>query len=417
MSRRSVSGKMDLRVAQHLCRPGATDLIAAATARQPTDASLLADLTALRREYSPELAAAALELVMLRRRAAAKFSRADRMFFTRPALEQASGECIATYRAQRYRRIGAQRVADLGCGIGGDALALAAHGVVLGVDLDPVRLVLARENCRVYGREDRFQPLLADLSAWRPAGVDALFFDPARRRADGRRIHSVKGYHPPLSIIERWLPRVPNLGVKISPAVDYEELPPQAEVEFISEAGTVKEAALWFGELRTDAGRRATLLPAGETLTDEEMPDSIPLSEPRAFLYEPDGAVIRAHLVAVLAARLNASQLDPDIAYLTADTLVSTPFARAFQIEEYHPFQLKRLRARLRELKVGRVVIKKRGSPLDPADLARRLRLQGDEERILFLTHLDGKPVVLIGWPVGQGSGNSHSTIEERLVF
>lgn len=379
-----------------LLSPAGQILLAEALARQPTEASLLADLTALRQRYSPEQASAALETVHLRRRAAHKFGRAEAMYFTRAALEQASGERIASYRAERYRAMGARRVADLGCGIGGDSLALVAGGQVLGVDRDELRLAMARVNCSTGGQGANFQPLLADLHEWLPVGVDALFFDPGRRTADGRRIYSVAGYRPPLAIIERWLPHVPHLGVKVSPGVDYAELPAGAEVEFISEKGTVKEAVLWFGDLRTGAGRRAMLLPGRETLTDE-LHAPIAVTPPRAFLYEPDGAVIRAHLVEQLAGRLDASKLDPDIAYLTTDTFVSTPFARGYLLESYMPFNLKKLRAHLRELRVGRVVVKKRGSPLDPMELVKRLKLRGSEERILFLTHLDGRPSVLIG--------------------
>jgi len=186
------------------------------------------------------------------------------------------------------------------------------------------------------------------------------------------------------------------LGVKISPGVDYAELPPGAEVEFVSEKGMVKEGVLWFGDLSTGVGRRATLLPGRETLTDEAHPP-IPVTVPGAYLYEPDGAVIRAHLVEQLAARLGATKLDPDIAYLTADELTLTPFARAYAIDESMPFSLKRLRSRLRALGVGRVVVKKRGSPISPSELIRKLKLRGDQERTIFLTHLDGQPSVLIG--------------------
>jgi hypothetical protein len=273
---------------------------------------------------------------------------------------------------------------------------------VLGIDHDELRLAIAEANCSVWGRGANFEPLLADLLGWSPTGVDALFFDPGRRTADGRRIHSVSHYRPPLEVIYRWLPQVPRLGVKISPGVDYSELPASAEVEFISERGVVKEAVLWFGDLRTRAGRRATLLPGRETLTDEPH-EGIAVTPPRAYLYEPDGAVIRAHLVEQLAEQLGATKLDPDIAYLTADTLVSTPFARGYSIEDHMSFSLKRLRAHLRELRVGRVVVKKRGSPLDPAELIQRLKLDGPEERTLFLTHLNGRPAVLIGRPIAKG--------------
>ena len=49
---------------------------------------------------------------------------------------------------------------------------------------------------------------------------------------------------------------------------------------------------------------------------------------------------------------------------------------------------------------IGRVTIKKRGSPIDPDYLNSRLRLQGPEHRYLFLTQVMGKAAVLIGQAV-----------------
>jgi len=352
----------------------------------------------LRRQVAPERAQTVLETVLLRQKAAVKFSRADEMYFTREALEQASGEEIAAYRARRFAALGAARVADLGCGIGGDALALAAHTAVIGVDLDLVRLAMAQENVNVYAGDGRFHPLQADLRQLRPLPVDALFFDPARRDAHGRRLFSVHEYQPPLGLIDIWRTKVAAAGVKISPGVDYAELSPEAEVEFISVAGEVKEAVLWFGPLRSGAVRRATLLPEGHTLASEAG-EPVAVTPPQGYLYEPDGAVIRAHLVEELARRLGATKVNAEIAYLTAVTPQVTPFARCFAIEDVFPFQLKRLRAYLRQRGIGRVIIKKRGAPLDPAWLEHQLRLQGSEERILFLTHIEGKTAVLVGRP------------------
>jgi hypothetical protein len=122
-------------------------------------------------------------------------------------------------------------------------------------------------------------------------------------------------------------------------------------------------------------------------------------SEPQAYLYEPDPAILRSRLVGDLAVQLNAHQLDPDIAYLTAEVKRGTPFARVWEIEDWFPFQLKRLRAYLRERGIGRVVVKKRGSPLQPEALIRDLRLNGDAERVVFLTHLNGRPIVVICYP------------------
>lgn len=359
----------------------------------------------LRSRLGPGLAAAALETALLRRRAATKFSRASQMFFTRDGLEQATAELVSAHRASRFSSAGARLIADMGCGIGGDALSLAATGaLVVAIDWDWAHVAMAVANAGVYNVAANLLPVQADLTQFPPLPVEAFFFDPARRTVSGptlapeRRLHSVHDYRPPLSLIASWRPFVPLGAVKVSPGIDYAELPRDAEVEFISLHGEVKEGVLWFGDLKT-TGRRATLLPGDHTLTDSE-DESVEVGPPRAYLYEPDGAVIRAHLVRQLARRIQAGLIDPEIAYLTADEPVSTPFARGYHIEDHFPFQLKRLRRFLRDHKVGMVTIKKRGSPLDIDILRQALRLQGDAHRIIFLTQVMGRATVLIGRPL-----------------
>lgn len=352
----------------------------------------------LRKNLSKEQAQAVLETVLLRQLGTKKFSRAAEMYFVRAALEQASSETVSTYRAQRFAAAGFESIADLGCGIGGDALTLAAHTPTIGVEWDPVRLAMAQENVRVYGRTAHFQPLQADLLELSPLPVQACFFDPARRDEHGRRIFSVHDYRPSLGLIDKWREKMRGTAVKISPGVDYAELPDGAEVEIISLNGEVKEAMLWFGDLHSGVSRRATLLPEGHTLTSVDLPTApIPTNQPLSYLYEPDKAVIRAHLVEALAQQLNAVKLSDDIAYLTAQTSQTTPFARCFAIEDSFPFQLKRLRHYLRQHDIGQVTIKKRGSPLEPDSLRRQLRLKGSQHRIIFLTQVKGETAVLIG--------------------
>jgi SAM-dependent methyltransferase len=355
--------------------------------------------TQLRQKVSANQAHALLETALLRQRAARKFTRADTMYFTREALEQATAEQVAAYRAKRFQAKGFNYVADLGCGIGGDAIALASQLQVIGVDRDRLRLAMAQENLRAYDHSDHFEALQADLIELGPLPVDALFADPGRRDKYGRRIYSVYDYDPPISVLERWRNTVPHQGIKISPGVNYAELPGEAEVEFISLKGEVREAVLWFGDLRSFANRRATLLPGGQTLIDSPGA-KVPASYPKAFLYEPDGAVIRAHLVEQLARRLKAHKIDDTIAYLTAERAKDTPFARCFKVEDVFAFNLKRLRAYLRERHIGQVTIKKRGSPLDPATLLPQLRLQGEAHCYVFLTRVLAKPTVIIGQAV-----------------
>ncbi len=389
---------MDIRAFRALLSPLGQGILAAAMTLAPREETFLQDFSNLSRQFPSDIARAALETAILRREAAAKFPAAERMYFTREALEQSSSHAVASYRAERYRPF--ERAADLGCSIGGDTLALAAVAPTLGIDRDPLRLAMANaQGIGEQGVGGKVSFIQADLLVSLPISPTplslALFFDPARR-ANYRRAFSVRHYQPPLSIVRDWLPRFPAIGVKISPGVDLAELAEyDCEVEFISLHGELKEAVLWFGPLKT-ALRRATLLPGPHTLV--AAPDGAPstLDEPLPFLYEPDPAILRAGLVTTLAAQLDAAQLDPQIAYLTAEKLTPTPFARAWAVEDWFPFGLKRLRAYLRERGIGRVTVKKRGSPLEPDALIHDLRLSGDLERTIFLTQLRGKPIVIV---------------------
>jgi SAM-dependent methyltransferase len=390
---------MNLPAFEALLTPAGQAALAAAMDLNPTAESFLASLSQLQKRCPADLAKAALETAILRVRARGKFTRADRMYFEREALEQASGETVSRYRAERFARF--TSVADLGCGLGGDSLGLAPHCAVAAVDIDPLRLALAAQNLAAYGCRERVTLIRADLRGMQLPAVEAFFFDPARRAA-GRRKFSVRDYQPPLAVVKDWLGHTPAVAVKVSPGVDLSELAGyDCEIEFISERGELKECVLWFGPLKT-AARRATVLPGRHTL----LPDpaaTVGLSEVRAFLYEPDPAVLRAGLVTTLAAQLGAWQLDPDIAYLTAEMLRPTPFGRAFAIEAAFPFRLKRLREYLRARGVGQVTVKKRGSPLEPQALMRKLKLSGPEQRVVFLTHVGGKAYALIGQPVREG--------------
>jgi hypothetical protein len=390
---------MDLTAFTLLLTPSGQEALQAAQMLVPREVDYLKHFQRLSRVYPSPLAQAALETAILRIEARSKFQTADSMYFTREVLEQASSSPVSAHRAERYRQF--ERLVDLGCSIGSDALNLGHHAPTVGIEIDPLRLAMAQANANELGFAERVDFLRADLSYPLPLNRSAnvgMFFDPGRRTS-GKRVHSVRDYKPPLSIVNAWLPDFPALGVKISPGVNKDEIRHlDAEIEFISFKGELKEAVLWFGPLKT-AQYRATVLPGPHTLAVDHIQAALPLNEPQEYIYEPDPAVIRAGLVATLGIKLDASQLDPDIAYLTSNELIPTPFARVWRTENWLPFGVKRLRAYLRERNVGQVVIKKRGSPLQPEELIRMLRLSGPEHRVIFLTQLVGRPIVIVCYP------------------
>jgi Predicted O-methyltransferase len=398
---------MELAIFERLLQAEGQALLAELAERDLRDATLLSEIERLRSRYDPAFVRAAIETSQLRRRAAAKFPQAERMYFVREALEQATAAPVAHYRANRLlAALGPEsHVLDVCCGIGGDALALAAAGArVTAIDYDPLRAAMARANAEALGLGERVTVLCADATQVALPPADALFCDPARR-ADGKRLFEAEQYQPPLSWVLGLSARYKVLGIKLAPGIDYDALlqAEQRQIECISLGGDLKEALLWCGPL-ADSSRRATLLPENVSLTAAVTAPQIAQAEPGAYLYEPDPAVIRAHLVAELAQQIGAWQLDPTIAYLSSDQAIATPFARVWPVLEWQPFNLKKLRARLRALDAGSVTVKKRGSPLDTDQLARQLSSNGSRELVVVLTLLQNKPFALICDPPLQPS-------------
>jgi SAM-dependent methyltransferase len=341
--------------------------------------------------------AAALAQVTLRRKAAAKLDDdAARMYFTPDGLEQATRATVAAHRAARLTAASAQSVIDLGCGIGGDLVAFARAGITsAGVDVDPLRVEVARANLAALGLPGAVT--VADATTVDTSPFDAAYADPARRTGRGRTF-SIDDWMPPWAFVEELLLRR-DACVKAAPGIPHSRLPEDVEAEWVSDDGEVKEAALWSGRLATTR-RRATVIGHGglATLTDEDDPggESRDIGE---FLYEPDGAVIRAGLVTAVAAGVKGGLVDDHIAYVTSDESFRTPFARGYRVVEILPYREKALRAALRERNVGSLTIKKRGVGVVPDELRKRLSLTGDEAATIVLTRARGHGITLLVEP------------------
>jgi hypothetical protein len=358
------------------------------------DRDLLAVITDLRSRHDPAVASAIAETAALRIRAREKFPDPDHMLFDRPGLEQATAYPVALHRLERLSDI--HRIVDLGCGLGGDALAFTRLGPVMGIDVDPDRLRLAAHNCQVAGGPHRFHPILADALTVAQMPASIVFADPARRTG-GRRLRGLDSYLPPVAaVIERWASWAEIMAIKVAPGIEEHEVPDGASVEWVSLDGRLREAVIWLGGPDDPGVRRATLLPSGATITGPE-PEHIPVTEIGRYLHEPDDAVVRAGLVRRVAAEIGATMIDPDIAYLTSDEVSEHPTVTSHRIDQVMPFNLKRLRSRLAELDIGVVTIKKRGSPITPEELRPRLRLRGSRTATLFLTRTPDGPLAAIG--------------------
>jgi SAM-dependent methyltransferase len=359
-------------------------------------------LTRLRAEVGTELAGPAWGIARQRQRARSTFGAdADRLLFTGDTLEQAGRPSLADRRAGRLLAEGAEAVADLGCAAGTDTIALARAGArVVAVDRDPVALELTRLNTAALGLTgvEVLVDLVAAAADGRVAGCDAAVLDPARR-AGGRRQLDPDRWSPPWSTVVALLDRVPSSVVKVAPGLDHDRVPDGVEAEWVAVGGSIVEALLW-GHGVSTTWRRATLVRGGvvhEVSADDD-PGPAPVGPVRGWLHEPDPALIRSGLMSLVAA--DATLVDPTIAYLTSDAPAETPWLSSYRISEVLPFNLKKLKAHLRARGIGRVVVKKRGSPIEPETLARQLRGPGSGSAVVVVTRVAGAPTVLVCDPL-----------------
>jgi len=329
---------------------------------------------------------------------------ADLLLLTADALEQAGRPGLAARRAARLLAGGADSAADLGCAAGTDTIALARAGArVLAVDRDPVARELTAANAAALGLADEVWVSAGDVvelveaaRGGEIAGCAAATLDPARR-AGGRRQLDPDRWSPPWSTVLALLDRVPTSVVKVAPGLDHDRVPEGVEAEWVSVGGSIVEALLW-GRGLSRTWRRATLVRDGAVLelTAAADPGPAPVGAVGRWLHEPDPAVIRSGLVSLVAQDLGATLVDPTIAYLTSGERADSAWVSSYRVDEVLPFNLKKLKSLLRTRGIGRVVVKKRGSPIEPEALARQLRGPGAGTATVVVTRVAGAPTVLV---------------------
>ncbi|KUH98117.1 SAM-dependent methyltransferase [Mycolicibacterium acapulense] len=361
----------------YLRSPAGIDALREIATLRLTGNTLVADIASARKRFG-DRAAVLVETTLLRRKAAAKLSNPDGWLFTDEALQQATAEPVARHRA---RRLSGTRVHDATCSIGTELAALRESAdLVMGSDIDPVRLAMARNNVDGVDlcRADALRPITHGT---------VVVLDPARRSA-GRRRFDPRDYAPPLDeLLDVY--RQHNTVVKCAPGIDFDavrRLGFDGEIEVTSLTGSVREACLWSAGL-TEGGvrRRASLLDTGEQVTDDE-PDDCAVAPAGKWIVDPDGAIVRAGLVRHYAARHGLWQLDPDIAYLSGDQL--PPAVRGFEVLDEVAFSERRLRQALSAREVGAVEILVRGVDVEPDTLRPRLRLRGSQQASVVITRI-----------------------------
>lgn len=357
-------------------------------------ASMLADIAELRARYAGH-DAALIETVTCRRRARGKLRGADDLLLSDEALQQATNSVVAEHRAAEIAaRFPDAVVHDITCSIGAELIELercAGIRGVIGSDLDRIRLAMAQHNA------PGATLLVAD--ALTPTSTaDVVLADPARRSGSGRVFRLDQLAPPLLDLLTNYSGR--TLIVKCAPGLDYSMLRNRfgfdGEVQVTSLDGGVREAVLWSGP-GMEPIRRATVLRTeaeglvtSDEVTDRE-PDDVPVGDIGEWIVDPDGAIVRAGLVRHYAYRHGLGLLDPQIAYLTGDSVPAGE--RGFRIVEQVGIAEKALRKALAAHDCGTLEILVRGLDVDPDRLRKRLKLKGSRPLSLVVTRIGRKGV------------------------
>jgi hypothetical protein len=359
--------------------------------------------------HDPATVAAVLTQAKLRKRAQAKFGEfADQMLFTEAGLEQASRLKVAALHAGRFRSAGISEVADLGCGIGAESMALASLGInVHAFELDEVTAAVATYNLAAF---ENAKVEIADVEQLDLSQFEALFFDPARRelhgpkKATAQRHFDPANYSPNYNFCIEKAKTKPS-GIKLGPGHDKKQIPEATEAQWVSVDGDLVEMTLWFGKVSRDNVARSALLldDKGKHEITSEQTDSAnaELGELGTFVYEPDNALIRSRLIADFAEPLGLKLIAPEIAYLSSNDLISSPWLRGYQVIDNLVFDRKKLKAYIRENNIGILEIKKRGSDISPEELRKQLAPKGEGAATLIVTRVGDAHRVLVAQPIG----------------
>ncbi len=371
-------------------------------------ADVLKLVSALRAEgYDPGLVAAVLSQAKLRRRARKKFGDfTDGMLFTEDGLEQASRLQAAALHAGRFRGAGITQVADLGCGLGAESMAMGAIDLnVRAFEIDEITAALAVFN---LGSFDNVEVEQADITTLDLSQFEALFFDPARRELDGKGERAARKFDPAQFAPNfDWVlaqARTKPTGIKVGPGHPHEAIPQDAEAQWLSIDGDLVELGLWFGDVkRPRVARAATVVNASgrhEIVSETFVSEPADVEAIKQFIYEPDNAVVRSHLIADLARQVGATLISREIAYLSSDVEIDSPLMRGFRVIDEMAFDRKKLKAYLRDRNIGTLEIKKRGVDVVPEQLRKELSLKGEIAATLILTRVGDDHRALIAQPL-----------------
>ncbi|MBV5319708.1 MAG: hypothetical protein JZU72_01930 [Chlorobium phaeobacteroides] len=320
------------------------------------------------------------------------------LLYTPLALEQSSGERAAAYKASF---MSGNRVIDLSGGLGVDTVFLAGRfREVVYCERDPLLCAVVEHNLQASGVANvaiKNDDSISLLATYPDDFFDWIFVDPARRE-EGRRSVALEAASPDVVASHDLLLRhAQRVCIKASPALEISGLkkllPALRSIVVVSVDRECKEILLLLERGFPSDGivlvKAVCLSADSEELTDVvgggEAPRVV-ASGVKGYLYEPDPAIIKARLSAVLARVSGLEFVNGSVDYLTADVVIDGFPGRMFRVVECIPYKPKSFRAFLERNGIIGASIQRRDFPLSAEELRKKYRLVESERVFIFFT-------------------------------
>jgi hypothetical protein len=321
------------------------------------------------------------------------------LLYTPLALEQSSGERTAAYKASL---MSGKRAIDLSGGLGVDTMFMAqVFQEVVYCERDSLLCAVVEHNLKVSGIAN-VQVMNGEsislLAEYPDDSFDWIFVDPARRE-EGHRSIALEAASPDVVASHDLLLRhAQRVCIKASPALEISGLkkllPALQTIVVVSVDRECKEILLLIERTHPADGPvqvKAVCLNSNlEEITEVaggngDAPRVVGMAV-KEYLYEPDPAIIKARLSAVLARDYGLQFVNKSVDYLTADRNIEAFPGRRFRVVESVPYKPKSFRAFLESHAIAGASIQRRDFPLSPEELRKKYRLLESERAFLFFT-------------------------------
>jgi THUMP domain-like len=307
-----------------------------------------ANPTSLRLKYGKEREAVIAQ-IEARQKARTKlprwFAEPRLVFPAAVSVEQSSSEVTARYKAEVMSPLGAQSIIDATGGMGIDSFFFSHYfDAVTYIERNEQLAERARYNFSVLeaGNIDCICGDSIDILSQWEGKSDWLYFDPARRTADQRRVVGLTDCEPDITQhLPLLLEKAQRILIKVSPLLDLTqtllEVPHITTIHVVAVENECKELLLEIGTPSAELTvKTVNFKNDGSCQTFDfnraAEPDApVVFSNPLAYVYEPNAAVLKAGAFKSVAAKFQLSKIAPHSHLYTSERLIPEFPGRSFE--------------------------------------------------------------------------------------